>query len=68
MKSDIVKRKIKIFIIGLQKNDPETMPDPPVKYLKNDKCDQINRIFPTTFMYVLGLQLNRDSEFGASYS
>ena len=51
MKSDIVKRKIKIFIIDLQRNDPEIMPDPPVKYLKNDKCDQINRIFPTTFNY-----------------
>ena len=30
MESDIVKRKIKIFIIGLQKNDPEIMPDPPI--------------------------------------
>ena len=54
MESDIVKRKIKIYIIGLQKNDPEIMPDSPVKYLKNDKCDQINRLFSTTFMYVLG--------------
>ena len=52
MESDILKRKIKNFIIGLQKNDPEIMPDPPVKYLKNDKCDQINRIFPTTFIYI----------------
>ena len=52
MKSDtsIVKRKIKIFINGLQENDPEIMPDPPAKYLENDKCDQINRIFPTTFI------------------
>ena len=29
---------------------PEIMPDPPVKYLKNNKYDQINRIFPTTFI------------------
>ena len=47
MKSDIVKRKIKIFIIGPQKNDPEIMSDPPVKYLENDKCDQINFPLPS---------------------
>ena len=52
MKSDDVKRKIKIFIIGLQKNDPEIMTDSPIKYLKNDKCDQINRLFSTTFMCI----------------
>ena len=52
MKSDVVKRKMKIFINGLQKNDPEIMPDPPVKYLKNDKCNQMYRLFSTTFIYV----------------
>ena len=51
MESDIVKRKIKIYIIGLQKNDPEIMMNSPVKYLKNNKCDQINRLFSTTFIY-----------------
>ena len=55
MKSDIVKRKMKIFINGLQKNDPEIMPDPPVKYLKNDKCNQMYRLFSTTFIYQLVL-------------
>ena len=45
MKRDIVKRKIKISIIDLQKNDPEIMPDPSVKYFKNNKCDQINQLF-----------------------
>ena len=53
MKSDVVKRKMKIFINGLQKNDPEIMPDPPVKYLKNDKCNQMYRLFSTTFIYVM---------------
>ena len=34
-----MNRKIKfnIFIKNLQENDPEIMPDPPVKYLQNDK-------------------------------
>ena len=45
MKSDIVKRKMKIFMNGLQKNDFVITPYPPVKYLKNDKCDQMYRIF-----------------------
>ena len=39
-------------INGLQKNDSEIMPDLPVKYLKNDKCDQMYRIFSTTFIYL----------------
>ena len=46
-----MKRKIKIFIIGLQENDPEIMPDPPVKYLQNNKYNQIYQVFPTTFIY-----------------
>ena len=46
---------MKIFINGLQKNDSEIMPDPPVKYLKNDKCDQMYRIFSTTFIYIFGI-------------
>ena len=28
------------------------MSDPPVKYLKNNKCDQMYRIFSTTFIYI----------------
>ena len=46
-----MKRKIKIFIIGLQENDPEIMPDPPVKYLQNDKYNQIYQVLITTFKY-----------------
>ena len=49
MKSDVVKQKMKIFTNGLQKNDLEIMPDPPIKCLKNDKCDQMYQIFSTTF-------------------
>ena len=56
MKSDIVKRKIKIFIIVLQKNDPEIMTNSPVKYLKNNKCDQINRLFPLPSHIKMGLR------------
>ena len=44
----IVKRKIKIFIIGLQENDPEIMPDPPVKYLQNNKYNQIYQVLIIT--------------------
>ena len=47
-----MKRKIKIFINGLQKNDPEIMPDPPVKYLQNDKYNQIYHILTINFNYV----------------
>ena len=48
---DIVKRQIKIFIIGLQKNNPEIMSDPPVEYLRNINFSVIIRFFPTGFMY-----------------
>ena len=33
--NDIVKREIKIFIIGLQENNSEIIPDSPVEYLRN---------------------------------
>ena len=48
---DIVKRQIKNFSIGLQKNNSEIMPDPPVEYLRNVNFTLIIRFFPTGFMY-----------------
>ena len=45
-----MKQKIKIFIIGLQENDPEIMPDLPVKYLQNDKYNQIYQVLTITHM------------------
>ena len=57
MKYDIVKREIKIFIIGLQKTNPEIMPDPPVAYLENYKCDQIYQVFTTPFTCVRSFKL-----------
>ena len=47
-----MKRKIKICVNGSRKNDPEIMPDPPVKYLQNDKHNQIYQILIITFNYV----------------
>ena len=48
-----MNRKINIFIKDLQENDSEIMPDPPVKYLQNDKYNQIYQVLitGTTFMY-----------------
>ena len=50
-KSDIVKRQIKIFTIGLHENDPEIIPDPPVEYLRKYNLPQIDRFFPHPFIY-----------------
>ena len=44
----IMKRKIENFTIGLWWIQSEIMPDPPVKYLKNWRCDEINHIFYCT--------------------
>ena len=46
-----MNRKINIFIKDLQENDSEIMPDPPVKYLQNNKYNQIYQVLTTTFIY-----------------
>ena len=51
-KINIVKRKINIFTKFLNENNPETMTDPPVEYLRNVICHLIVDLFTTTFMYV----------------
>ena len=48
---DIVKRQIKNFSIGLQKNNSEIMPDPPVEYLRNVNFMPIIRFCPTGLIY-----------------
>ena len=50
-KSDFVKRQIKIFSIGLQKMNPEIIPDSPVKYVRNFIFSLIIEVLPTTFNY-----------------
>ena len=52
IKSDIVKRKIKIFTNGLQKKNPEFMLDSLLEYLRKIKMHQIGRVLPTTFIYI----------------
>ena len=63
MESDIVKRKIKIFIIGLQKNDPEIMPDPPVKYLENANVIKSTGCFPLPSYIIIDRYLYDDGKF-----
>ena len=50
-----MKRKINIFTKFLKKNNPETIPDPPVEYLRNNNLHVIVDLFPTAFTYEIML-------------
>ena len=54
-KNNIVKREIKIFIIGLQKNNPEIIPDPSVKYLRKCNFPQ-QHVFFLPVSYIIYMQ------------
>ena len=50
---DIVRWEINILMNDLRENDPEIIPNPSVKYLRNIIFHVFRHLFPTPFMYLL---------------